>query len=61
MTLPLTIADTSINTPAFKRRLAQHEAAQEQKWQMWAVLAKWFWNYTETAGEADTTSFNGLL
>jgi len=57
MILAHTAATTNTNTLS----KIQDSPTAPEKTGFWQTMAKWFWDYTEETGKADTRSFEGLL
>lgn len=57
----LTHTTANTNTVSEIHGSAPEGAAAPGKTGIWQAMTKWFWDYTEATGKADTKSFDGLL
>ena len=61
MTQPLSTADNIIDLSSLKNAALEREPSQILKVRFWQRLSELFWAYTKESGEADTSSYQGLL
>lgn len=61
MTQPLTTTDSSIDFSSISQAGSAKRSDGASIHRFWKCLVALFWSYTETAGEADTSSYKGLL
>ena len=61
MTQPLSTADNTIDLSSLKNAALERAPSQLLKVRFWQRLSGLFWAYTEESGEADTSSYHGML
>ncbi len=61
MAQPLSTADNTINLSSLKNAALERAPSQILKVRFWRRLSELIWAYTEESGEADTSSYQGLL
>lgn len=61
MTQQLSTTENSIELPSLKQAALERAPSRASSRRLWKKVGAWFWAFTEETGEADTTSFKGLL
>ena len=61
MAQPLSTADNTIDLSSLKDAVLERAPSQVVKVRFWQRLSELFWAYAEESGEADTSSYHGLL
>lgn len=61
MTQPLSTVDNNIDLSSLKHIELGSASSRASCRRFWQRLSELFWAYTEKSGEADTSSYKGLL
>ena len=61
MTQPLSAVDNNIDLSSLKHIELGSASSRASYRRIWQRLSDLFWAYTEISGEADTSSYKGLL